>query len=494
MSFGFPDQPEFTGFNQPRRVEARIDNLVVTGELPEGLEGACYRNGPDPRLPPLLGSDVNWNGDGLVTMWLFDRGRVDFRSRYVRTEKFLLERKARRALFGAYRNPFTDDPSVAGRDRTTANTSVYLHAGRLMAVKEDGLGYEIDPRTLRTRGRYDFGGAMSSLTTTAHPKVDPATGELFAFGYEARGPGTPDVAIQRVAADGRLDSEEFLRLPHVSFIHDWGVTADHLVLPVMPTITDLDRLRSRSGFRWVFDPDRDTIFGVMPRDAPVSAMRWFRGPACGGGGHFLNAYTEGGKVRLDGFFSERCQFPYVPNLDGSPFDPALSMPRLSRWTFDLSQPGDGYAFEELFPGVFMEMPVVDPRYQTRRHRYAFAVVLDRTRPATVQGTLGFGWNTLVRVDVDSRVIERYYVGDNATCQEPVFVPREPGAPEADGWLLTVLTKDTGRETVTELAVIDSSRLEAGPVATVHTPFRLHAQTHGFWADRSELAGEAAEMS
>ena len=37
---------------------------------------------------------------------------------------FEAERAARRALFGAYRNPFTDDPPVAGIDRTTANTSV----------------------------------------------------------------------------------------------------------------------------------------------------------------------------------------------------------------------------------------------------------------------------------------------------------------------------------------------------------------------------------
>ena len=487
--FRFPDTPVFTGFNEPRRIQAEVDDLVVTGDIPEALQGALYRVGPDPRLPPLLGDDVNWNGDGLVTMWRFDRGHVDFRSRYVHTEKYKLERAARRALFGAYRNPFTDDPSVAGRDRTTANTALYLHAGRLLAVKEDGLPYEIDPLTLETRGRHDFDGAMQSLTTTAHPKRDPETGELYAMGYEARGPATPDVAIQRVAADGRLVSEQFFRLPHVSFIHDWGVTAEHVIVPVMPTTTDLARLKSCMGFRWVFDPRRETMFGVMPRHAPVSSMRWFRGPPCGGGGHFMNAFTHGDRVYLDGFHSERCQFPYVASLDGNAFDRDLSTPRLSRWTFDLASDSDAFTRETLFPDDFMEMPVIDPRYQTRPYRYGFAVVLDRTRPQTVQGSLGFGWNTLVRVDLRNRTTERYYVGEKATCQEPCFVQRGPGAAEADGWLLTVVTRDTGSEVVTELAILDTARLAAGPVAIVHMPFRLHGQTHGLWIDTKDSSGE-----
>ena len=39
------------------------------------------------------------NGYGMVLMFRCDNGHVDFKSRYVRTENFMLERAARRSLF-----------------------------------------------------------------------------------------------------------------------------------------------------------------------------------------------------------------------------------------------------------------------------------------------------------------------------------------------------------------------------------------------------------
>ena len=486
MTFAFPQTPIFTGFNEPRRVQAEVDDLLVEGEVPKELAGSLYRNGPDPRFPPLLGDDVNWNGDGMVTMWRFENGHVDFRCRYVRTEKFELERAARRALFGAYRNPFTDDPSVHGRDRTTANTHVYMHADKLLAVKEDGLPYRMDPDSLETLGRHDYGGAIRSLTTTAHPKIDPVTGDLFAVGYEATGPASLDISLQRVAADGSLASEQFLTVAHVPFIHDWGVSAEHLVIPVMPTTTSIEILKANKGFRWVHDPSRETLFGVLKRGAPIESIRWFRGPPSGGGGHFLNAYTEGDKVILDGFHSRNAQFPYVSNSDGTPFDRDASTPHFARWTFDLGSNTDEFGLEILFPDDFMEMPVVDPRYSTRRHTAGFSVVLDRSKPSIVQGTLGLGWNTLVKIDVEERTSERWYVGDATTCQEPVFVPRSDTAAEADGWLLSVLTRDTGAGVTSELVILDTADIAAGPVATVRMPYRLHGQIHGSWVSAEEL--------
>jgi len=41
-------------------------------------------------------------------------GQVDYLSRWVRTERYVLQEKARRSLFGRYRNRYTNDPSVEG--------------------------------------------------------------------------------------------------------------------------------------------------------------------------------------------------------------------------------------------------------------------------------------------------------------------------------------------------------------------------------------------
>jgi len=41
-----------------------------------------------------------WFGDGNISAFRIKDGYVDFKQKYVRTEKFVKERKARRALLG----------------------------------------------------------------------------------------------------------------------------------------------------------------------------------------------------------------------------------------------------------------------------------------------------------------------------------------------------------------------------------------------------------
>ena len=55
------------------------------------------------------------------------------------------------------------------------------HAGRLLALVENGFPYEIT-RELDTVGPCDFDGRLTSAMT-AHPKCDPVTGDLHFFGY-----------------------------------------------------------------------------------------------------------------------------------------------------------------------------------------------------------------------------------------------------------------------------------------------------------------------
>ena len=480
----FPDTATFTGFNAPRRIEADVYDLQIEGQLPLQLNGTFYRCGPDPRFAPIAADDINLNGDGMVVMFRLAEGHADFKSRYVRTERYELESAARRALFGAYRNPYTNDPSVRGRDGTTANTNVVFHAGRLFALKEDGLPHQLDPHTLETLGRHDYDGKLRSVTATAHPKIDPASGEMVSFGYEACGLATRDMSLQMIDASGRLAREEFFLAPYVSFQHDFAVTQKHVVFALMPTTTDDARLRA-GGPHWAFDSSLPTVVGIMPRDGNVSELRWFNAPAQGVG-HILNAFDEGGNTYVDLFISERNQFPFVPNLDGTPFERARAAPRLTRWSFDLSRPEERFEARTMCTD-FMEMPRIDDRYHMNPHRYGFFTAIDPEKPVNIAGTIGLGWNTVARIDVHTGKLDRWYVGEKTTCQEPQFVPRSPRAAEGDGYLLTVLTR-FGGECTTELAVLDAQHLADGPIARILMPFRLRGAVHGNWVPRDALSG------
>ena len=165
-----------SGNYAPVRSEDDYD-LEVVGEFPSGLKGAFYRNGPNPQFEPR--GHYHWfSGDGMIHAFFVDGGRVTYRNRYIRTPKWELERSAGKALFGGF-DPRAADPSVIGKDSGVANTNIVWHAGRLLALEEAHKPFELDPKSLESRGYVEpYNGRV-----TAHPKIDPETGEMAWFGY-----------------------------------------------------------------------------------------------------------------------------------------------------------------------------------------------------------------------------------------------------------------------------------------------------------------------
>ena len=148
--------------------------------------------------------------------------------------------------------------------RTSANTNVIYFNGSLLALKEDAPPYALNPETLETHGLYTFDGQLPSLTFTAHPKADPKTGELTCFGYEAKGDGTPDVCYYRIAPDGKFQEVVWLEAPVVAMIHDFAVTENWVVFPIIPQVCDLERMK-QGGEHWQWSPETPFYLGVLPR-------------------------------------------------------------------------------------------------------------------------------------------------------------------------------------------------------------------------------------
>ena len=332
----FPESLEYTGLNTPIGEEYEIDSLAVEGRIPAEVEGAFFRAVPDPAFPPFIedGGAV-LSGDGMVSAVRFAGGKVGFAIRYVQTARHKAEVAAGRALFGKYRNPYTDQPEAKGLDRTVANTTPVWHAGRLLMTKEDGRPYRVDPRTLETLGRHDFGGKLRSETMTAHVRIDPETGEMFFFGYEADGLASTKVAYCIADKQGNLVREQWFDAPYCALMHDFVITERYALFPVYPTTCDADRVKA-GGDHWVHEMDRDSWVGVMPRYGDVSEMRWFRGPKGVSCFHMMNAFEDGGgRIQFDQCLSSVNAFPFIQRASGLNVPPAEAGGRLARWTIDL---------------------------------------------------------------------------------------------------------------------------------------------------------------
>lgn len=477
--------PMFQGRFAPVRTEMNILDCEIDGALPADLAGSFYRVGPDWQYPPRL-PNIPFDGEGHVGMFRIANGHADYRSRFIHTQRYKAQAAARESLFGVYRNPYTDDPRVKGLSRGTANTALMYHHGRLMAFKEDSPPVLIDPDSLATLDDYyTFGGKLTSLTFTAHPKIDSDTGELFGFGYEARGEASRDVAVIVVDRHGRLTRELYIQVPYAGMIHDFAVTQKHIAFLVVPMATDVPAMQQgRVHFAW--DSSLPTWLGVMRRDGDGGDLRWFKGPErCAT--HTMGCFSDGDRIYIDMDMGLKNQFPFFPNKDGSPFDAVGAQGRVTRLSVDLAQASrPGYEMEVLYPntGVLSRQ---DDRYHTHPYSVGFMLCFDPSRPVDPRLNAPMPpMNCWTRFDHATRGTQSYFCGADSGLQECCFVPRSARAAEGEGYLIGVAQRPF--ESRSDLLVLDAQRLAEGPLATVRLPVRTFGQIHGWWVSDEQRRG------
>jgi carotenoid cleavage dioxygenase len=485
----FPQTPAFTGFNTPSRIEADIADLQHEGTIPSELDGAFYRVQPDPQFPPRMGDDIAFNGDGMITRFHFHDGQCDFRQRWAQTDKWKLENAAGKALFGAYRNPLTDDDSVKGQIRSTANTNAWLFGGKLWALKEDSPALVMDPATMETIGFEKFGGKMTGETFTAHPKLDPDSGNMVAIGYAASGLCTDDVTYYEVSPDGELVREVWFKVPYYCMMHDFAITPDYLVLHIVPSTGSWERLEAGKP-HFGFDTSRPVYLGVIPRRADVTQddIRWFKRDNCFAS-HVLNAWQDGSKIHFLTPEAKNNMFPFFPDINDTPFNPMEAASRLTDWTVDMASNSDEFDSVTTLTETVAEFPRIDDRFTGKKSRYGWMLEMDMRRPVETEARSAGGMlmNCLFLKDLETGAEQHWWAGPSSTLQEPCFIPRSKHAPEGDGWIVQVCNRLDEKRS--DLLLFDSLEIEKGPIARIQVPIRLRFGFHGNFA-RSEEIGLA----
>lgn len=454
----------------PMRFEADVFECEVLGEIPEELQGSYFRCGGD-RQYPSLEDDIVLNGDGMVSAFVFEDGHVSFRSRYVQTERLQAERAARRRLYGVYRNRHTDDPAVSNlpqRDNT-ANTFAFAHHGELFMLREDSRPYRVDMDTLETLGIGEFGD-LRSTALTAHPKIDPQTGEWWSYGVFAGGEATTDASLHVFDRRGNLVREQWFQTPHPGLSHDWGVTREHVVFPIMPLTASDARLRAGKPY-YQYDPDLPAKWGVMPRDGnPAKDIRWFDVP--GVMGHVMNAFSNGDKVIVDTPISPGNCFPFFADKHGNLPTMPDTITHITRIVFDLSKPDSEAVSLHPVAGAVGDMPKMDDRFAMQKYCHGWFALRDFPQ----MGVGHIDWET---GELTAQVLE------GAAAQEPLFVPRAPDAEEGDGFILTVVDRFAERRA--DLLVLDARDISKAPLATIRLPFAMPMAFHGCWVPAQENA-------
>ncbi len=275
MAQPFPDHPNLVGGFAPIQMECDAPDLIIEGEVPSALSGSFYRNGPNPQFAP-RGEHHWFAGDGMIHAFHINEGRVSYNNRWARTVKYQKENEAGKSLFGAF-NPMESDPSVMGLETDgLANTNIVWHGGKLLALEEAHAPFELEPTTLASIGSHTFDGKLQG-PMTAHPKIDPETGEMLFFGYNASGMISEDMSFHVVDKDGQLTRSETFKAPYAAMVHDFIVTREHVIFPIMPLTGSMERAMSGAPV-YAWEPEKGVHIGIMPRAGTVADIRrWHPG-------------------------------------------------------------------------------------------------------------------------------------------------------------------------------------------------------------------------
>ncbi len=464
-----PSTAYLTGEHTPVVHELDVKDLEVRGQLPAGLRGMFVRNSPNPRFAPL--GRYHWfDGDGMVHGVGFgdgDGGKPTARyvNKWIQTAGLRAESDAGAALWTGILEPARPGgPKIPLKD--TANTDLIVHRGRLYATWwMAGTPYELDVTDLSTKGPERFGGKLTG-GFSAHPKVDPRTGEMVFFDFNLMKP--PFLRYGVISAAGELVRYEPIDIPAPHILHDCALTETSSILLDLPLGWDMAALMA--GKRKIkFHRDQPARFGVLPRHGDNSSVQWFDVESCYVY-HMINAYDDGDEVVLVGC-RVRDLIPATPTRDASiaRLDTIELQPLLHEWRLNRVTGG---VKERALDDVPTEFPRTNDRLLGTRLRYSYNPRIARRSDVMFDG--------VIKYDLDT--------GASQTCSwepgwfgsEVVFVPNPAAAggiaanSEDDGWLVTILTKDGE---ASKAVVVDAADVAAGPIASVTLPQQVPIGFH-----------------
>lgn len=458
-----PKSPFLEGNYAPVAEEITADNLPVVGKLPADLEGMFVRTGPNPQFTPR--GNYHWfDGDGMLHGVRIQGGKASYRNRYVRTEGLEEERKAGKAVYPGLLDVPDLKKLAAGQQthKNAANTALVWYNGQLLALWEGGSPHAVRAPSLETVGPYTFANKLRHACT-AHPKIDPATGEFHFFGYQ---PVKPYVRYSVADSKGVLMRTTPIDIPQPVMMHDFAITEKHTLFLDLPVTFSLTRLLAGQPILG-FEPKNGARVGVMPRSGKGGEVKWFTVSSCYVF-HVLNAYDDGDEVVL-----LACRMPSFPTEITPPEklsekEMKESGAILYRWRFDLKTGG---VKEQALDDVAADFPRVNEALTGRKTQFGYLTTLR--------------WDALVKHDLDKGKVVRHELGKGRYGGEGVYVPRPGGKGEDDGWLVTYVFDQATNKS--EMVVVEARDFTAKPVARVMLPARVPFGFHGTWLPEAVLA-------
>lgn len=480
----------------------KISDDMIQGTIPKELKGTLLRNGPG--LFEIGGKKIPqpFDGDGKVAMFCFEGNGSNpfFSTRFVRTKAFVEEQRANKMLYrgafsvgnptgGLFYNPF--DLSV----KQIANTGIVRWANKILALYERDVPYHLKDVTLETEGTTTLQGAIDEPYFSAHNCIttEPdGSKRLIAFSASEKGLDNR-IVIWEYNEDGEQIErvETVLKNAAFGFFHDIAVTEKHYIFVENPVRLNLQKffLEYMFGKACIaecleFVPSMDTKIHVIPRPGKNSTGETQKVYTCPNPFftfHHVNSFIkEDGKTIVLDTCALHSGMDFSANIESttvSYYEDDVGKSMYTRLCIDTVT---GNVTETKLMYRACDFPCVAPSVIGKPHNHAYVYGAAANRPdlwgpPQVVSKLSFmdGTQESCSPTTSQRV---YNPGENRFAQEPIFVPRDDGTAEDDGWVLVIVyDANTDRS---ELVILDAMTMNVE--ATIKLPFFMPPGLHGSW--------------
>lgn len=462
--------------------ELAPENLAVSaGEIPTDLNGTYIRVGPNPYYKPI--GRYHWfSGDGMVHGVTLKDGKAAYSNAWVKTNRLAMEKKAGYPVFA----DMGDFRGVSGlfhimldklkikcgvirkkHGSGTANTALAVHAGKVMALNEGDMPYQLRiacSGLIETIGRMTYDGKLDHAFT-AHPKVDP-DGDIFFFGYNVE--KKPYVKYSYADSKGKKPNASVpIDLPNPIMMHDMAITERYVLFLDMPLVFKPEIMVKEKQLPFVFDKSCSSRIGVLPKYASdASELRWFtipKGPyMCF---HTANAYEDEDNHLIKLYL---CLFREFSLSD---FTKEGSLPILSEVTLDLQS---GETLVKHISYLSGDFPTINSHYVGRRNQFCY-IALMHSDELGVPDFYGIGKFDLRK----SEMVAMYKHGEGRCGGEAYFAPKYDQGREVqedEGWLMTYVYDSTAEHS--ELVIVDAQSFVE--TARIKLPRRVPHGFHSLW--------------
>ena len=453
-----------TGNWAPVMEEHDLSLEAVRGRIPADLDGAFLRVGPNPVHVYNPEKYHVFDGDGMVHMVEFAGGRAGYRNRFIQTECLHLEQKAGKAIWqgmDTLNNIATAEVKHGRMNKNPGNTSMIWNGGKLLALYEGAQPHALRLPSLETIGEETFAGELGEFAYSAHPKVDPVSGDMIACSYSLV--AAPHCQVTVVNREGKMIHKTAVDLPKGVIIHDCAITKDYTLILDLPLTFDLERgLAGQSAIE--FEPTNGSRIGIMKRMDSGDKVRWFDVKTASIF-HTANAWQEGDEIVM-----EACRLETTSMLqpDARTEADKADQGALYQYRFNLAT---GDVKEAPIDPVFCDFTRINESYIGVKNRYIYSSKF-------TSRSLDFHFDGIIQFDREQNSKKIYSPGPGCHVGEAVFAPRTGSTAENDGYVVVFVRDETRQKS--ECHILDARDFDSGPVAVLEIPVRVPNGFHSHW--------------